>query len=77
MTKVVAGMFQPEFAGEFRTFRPRPDKTQRRRARRSRAAVSLVQSEAAKVVPDSRAARIVWHGPNGTQMALGIFMLRI
>jgi hypothetical protein len=65
-------MFQPEFAGEFRTFRSRSDKTHVA-AQDIPELRKFVQSEAAKVVAGSRAARIVRHGPNCTQVALGIF----
>jgi len=64
VAKVIAGMFQPKFAGEFRTLRPRPDETHVA-AQNVPELRKLVQSEAAKIVTDSRAARVVRHGPNG------------
>jgi len=70
VAKVVAGMFLPEFAGEFGTLGPWSDETHVA-AKNVPELWKFVQSEPAKTMSRPRAPGIVRNRPDGPEMALG------
>ena len=73
MTKVVAGMFLPELASEFRTLRARPHETHFT-AENIPELGKLIETEASKGVADFRASGIAGHCPDRAKVPFGALM---